>query len=364
MAWVLAEVCPANHFTGRFFYEVAGDIGNFDKALIVSSVGLSGFIVASWFRERFLFKYPQKIDGVKSVGLFSFYVKHRKLVLLSFFLLAILVAVTNFYFGIYQRGEIPKTVLPYGLSGVFKWLIIFGLASISALILRYEFELKKATSYLPVFLSLIECFLSSVSLLSRGMLINVSALGFGAYRSLKINSIKSNLRFLIIVLLLFGAMFGTSVVLVNYMRTYAYGMQISETPAVAQELEKNIDAHNSDKAFKMVIMMTTPLFVDRWVGIEAVLAILKSQKLGWDLWCSAWKEKYSDNAVSFYDNLIKSNYVNIDTSKHHFINLPGIVAFSFYPGSYLFLFISIFIVGILATLIEISAFKLGGRTLF
>ncbi|HWR26539.1 MAG TPA: hypothetical protein VN316_01545, partial [candidate division Zixibacteria bacterium] len=52
-----------------------------------------------------------------------------------------------------------------------------------------------------------------------------------------------------------------------------------------------------------------------------------------------------------------------DMSKHHFISLPGIVAFFYYPRSYPFLFISLFLLGFLAAGIEISVYKLGGANI-
>ena len=107
---------------------------------------------------------------------------------------------------------------------------------------------------------------------------------------------------------------------------------------------------------------TKQLLLDRFVGIEGVMAISSYPKLGWNLWNEAWKEAYSENTTSFYDkNLITSPYINTDFTKHHYISLPGILAFCFYPGSFLFLFGSMFLLGALASVIEISAFKLGGE---
>jgi hypothetical protein len=110
--------------------------------------------------------------------------------------------------------------------------------------------------------------------------------------------------------------------------------------------------------------MTTPLFIDRWVGIEGVLAVSSSQKTGWDLWRQAWGEIYSDHSTSFYDlNLIESPYLTADTTKNHYISLPGIVAFLFYPGSFSFLFSGMFLIGAIGAAIEFIAYKLGGRNL-
>lgn len=329
---------------GNFDYSGAA----FDKALLVSSCGLFGLLLASFIREKLSFNYPQKIEGISQQGLFGFYQNHRRVVLIGFVVLFVIVAVTNVHLGIYQRGCITRTKLPFGLNGIFTWLLLFGLASFSALILRFEFEINKKTSFLVMFLSLLESFFSSVSLLSRGMLLNSGALLYGVFSSLKFNSIKSNVRFFVVTLLIFTTLFASSVVVVNYLRLSSYSFGTEDTA----------------KQVKGVKGMIMQLFIDRWVGMEGVMAISSYPSLGWDLWETALKETYNENETSFYDNtFIESPYVNTDKAKYHFLSLPGMIAFFFYPGSFLFLFVSMFMLGGFAAAIEAFVFKLGGKNL-
>ena len=109
------------------------------------------------------------------------------------------------------------------------------------------------------------------------------------------------------------------------------------------------------------VNQAAPLFIDRWVGIEGVMAVASNSKCGWNLWQEAWKERYSENTMSFFDKeLIISPYNQTDFTKKHYISLPGLMAFFFYPGSLAFLFGSMFLLGLLAALIEMLAYKLGG----
>jgi hypothetical protein len=262
--------------------------------------------------------------------------------------LFVTVAVTNFYYGIYQRGSIPRTILPYGLGGIYSWLLLFGLASISALILHFEFTLNKKTSYPVVILSVLEGFLTNVSLLSRGMILNTSALGYGVIRSLKLNSIESSFRFLAASFLIFATLFGSSVILVDHLRAIDVG-----NPGSQLDLERAVAIGQNTKI----------LFLDRWVGIEGVMAVSSYPKQGWGLLSEAWKEPPS-HEMSFYDaNFIVSPYRDMDTTMHHYISLPGILAFCFYPGSYPFLFMCMLILSAIAAAIEISVFKLGGKNI-
>lgn len=330
-------------FAGGAFHEAVGDFDGsgaaFDHALWVTTVGMLGLIVASVVREKFIFIFPAQSATYTHTGIVAFYKAYRKYVLISFVGLFLLVGFTNWYLGIYQRGAITQTVLPFGLNGVYKWLLLFGLTSISAVILRCELTLRNGVSYLAVALSLLEGFATNVSLLSRGMILNVSALAVGLYASMKKNSITLSLRFLTTAFAMFAILFVCSVLMVNYLRS-------------------------SHAEINEVVGMSKPLMIDRWVGIEGVMAVSSNPKIGWDLWKDAWREKYSENKMSFYDkNLITSPYNQTDFTKKHYISLPGILAFFYYPGSLPFLFAGMFLLGILAALIEFAAFKLGGGNL-
>jgi hypothetical protein len=194
-------------------------------------------------------------------------------------------------------------------------------------------------------LAFFESLVTNVSLLSRGMILNAGAIFYGVLAGLKPYSIKSNVRFFIATGLIFIVLFIGSAFAVNHLRSTAYG-------------------NKGPMQLQITHRMTTPLFIDRWVGMEGVMAVSSYPYLGWDLWNRALQETYNENKLSFYDShLIQSAYAKLDTSKHHFISLPGVIAFFFYPGSFLFLFASMFALGTTAAAIEAFVFRLGGRNL-
>ncbi len=348
---------------GQFSESVGNFSGEgeaYDRVLLVVSCGVFGLIIASYLRERFIFKYPDEIETVGNAGIFEFYKKNRMIVLVLFVTLFSGVAVSNLYFGIYQRGEIAQTILPFGLSGVYKWLLLFGLASFTAIILRFEFFINKSTTYLVVIIGMLESFLSSVSLFSRGMILNTSALVYGVMRSLKTYKTNSSIKFLIVSFVIFIAFFVSSIFLVTQFRTnnelamyQVTNNQISSL-ALSEEVSRNLIV--TGRNVKM-------LFLDRWVGIEGVMAISSYPKQGWELFFRALSENYSENESGFYDVIINSSYLNIDKSKYHYQSLPGMIAFLFYSGSYLFLFFSMVVLGFIAVFIEILTFKMGGKNL-
>lgn len=325
----------------------------YDRGLLVASCGLFALILASFVREKFFYNYPNKISDLKQKGLFELYMRNRKTAWILFVALFIFIGVSNMYFGIYIRGTLARTILPFGLNGVYTWLLMFGLTTISALMIRFEFELNNRSSVTPVAIGLVESAFSNVSLLSRGMVLSAGAFLYGIFISLKKSSIKINIKTLIITLFLFASLFISSVLVVNYLRVFIFSSSNTNI-----QIEQSI---NNVKG------MTTPLFVDRWVGIEEVLAVSSYPKLSWNLWFKAWKEKTTsqDDKTQFYNSVFsKTPQIKIDRSRHLFINtLPGILAFFFYPGSYLFLFCSIFSLGIFAASLEFAAYKLCGQNL-
>lgn len=356
-------------FSEGIFHEAVGYFDGsgeaFDRALIVASLGMLGFLAASYLREKIIFNYPERIEGVAQQGLFSFYLVNRKFVWIGFVALVVFIGATNAYLGIYQRGSITQTILPLGLNGVYKWLLLFGLASISVLIIRFEFELKKKTALPAMFLGFFEALVSNVSLLSRGMILNGASLFYGVLASLKPYSIKSSLRFFLAAGLIFSMLFIGSVLTVNYLRSLIYWEHLptekAELKVTSIASKFRMEARRMEARADITQRMTTPLFIDRWVGLEGVLALSNQPNLGWDLWKAAWQETYDENAFSFYDSIIESHYLSVDTSKHHFISLPGVIAFFFYPGSFLFLFLSMFGLGTAAAAIEAFVFRFGGR---
>lgn len=320
----------------------------FDRSLLVASCGFCGLITASFVREKLWFKYPKEMNTEDSSPLSLFYDRYRRPLLLAFVLTVVAIGVSNAYLGIYQKGSITRTTLPFGLNGVYKWLLLFGLAAVSALFIKFEMAGSRKNLPWVVLLGLFECFISNVSQLSRGMILNGSALLYGYWVATLKMKVATHWRAACGVLAAFAVFFVVSVLSVNFIRSHQY-IDAENIPVdVADETQQQ----------------TRKLFIDRWVGLEGVMAVSSYPELGWEIWMAAWQEAYNENDTSLYDKrFIDSAYVNTDKTKHHFISLPGAIAFFFYPGSYLFLFLCMFSLGLFAALAEIYAYRVAGRNL-
>ena len=352
--WMKLSVRVA--FIDGKFHEAVGSFGgeggDFDAGLLVTSCGFLGLLVASWVREKWLFSYRRENRYWALTGVLEFYRRYRKPVLTLFVLFSLGIAISNFVLGIYQRGSIPRTVLPFGLSGVYTWLILFGLSSGSAVLLHCEYSLRKRVPVGVVGISLLDCFFTNLSLLSRGMVLSGSALLCGLFCATKGIERRNSLRNWIGICALFGGLFITSVFAVNYLRSAKWSV------ALGVEAEGGGNFNLSAATANLGVLL-----LDRWVGIEGVLAVSSSSDRGWDLFSGAWAEDYSKN-LSFYDtHLITSPYANADLTKVRHISLPGGIAFFYYPGSLPFLFFCLFTMGLIGGGLEWAVFKFGGGNL-
>jgi len=354
-----------------------GSAAAFDSALLVTSCGVIALLIAGLVRRRFFFSYKNVAGQTRLDALFAFYRNHRKLILALFSSLFVTVAVTNAILGIYQRGSVPRTILPFGISGVYTWLLLFGLASISAVILDCEFRMKKSV-YLASFIALTECFFSNVSMLSRGMILNGGSLIIGMIDNARRRFIYLSPGYKILISFALVVLFISSVFAVNHIRKGLFFSDIPEAPVsvpageavgMVPSGEKIVQSGPRETVFGTflsepfvnMIGGIKVLFIDRWVGIEGVMAVSSYQGLGWDLWKRAWQEKYLHSGTSMFDRtILKYGHLDVHLSKHHFINLPGIVAFFYYPGSYTFLFFSMVLLGFVGAGIEMSIYKLSG----
>lgn len=346
--WLKASVRVA--FADGIFSEPVGafngSAGAFDQALLVSSCGFAALLVASVFRAR-LFEYPDQPSACSESGLFRLYQAFRKPLVLGFLLIVALAAASNVWLGIYQRGMVAQTVLPFGLNGIYKWSLQFGFASVSALIIRFEIEINRNLSLIAVVPPILESLFSNVSLLSRGMILNSTALAVGGLRLLSAMKCRVPALRLVLTGVVFLALFSASVLAVNYLRASWV-----------------TDPSSSSNSIAVVPEMTTPLFIDRWVGIEGVMAVSSSDRLGWSLWREAWQEKFREGQLSLYDRyFIDSPYAQpgMDRSTNHFVSLSGLVAFLYYPGSLAFLFVAVIVFGVAAALFEIVTYRLSGQ---
>ena len=111
------------------------------------------------------------------------------------------------------------------------------------------------------------------------------------------------------------------------------------------------------------------LIINRWIGIESMLAIVSTDKLNFDLFFESLKERKITGNDTFYESTF---YIDYDHGKNVMFGekrilkgntLPGIITFLFYSGNYYFLFISMFILTLVFCLLEIICLRVSNKNM-
>lgn len=335
---------------GRFNISVGGfdgSPGSLDQALLVICCALSAILIARFVRQRLFFTYPGTLPDISYTGLYAFYRQHRSVLLAAFVFAVLAISISNAWYGIYQRGQVERVKLPFGINGVYAWLLMFGMASVSAIILRFEFELNRERYWIAILIALLEVAVSNVSLWSRGMILNGASLMYGAVALFRRREPRLRLGLAGFVVVMFGFLFVASVLSVNYLRLSTF------YTGYTQEVREGA-----------VVEQTSVLFLDRWVGVEGVMAVVGSKNKGWEVFREALLERFDKDANAYYDqNFVMSSYDNSRDDGLHFVSLPGYIAFLFFSGSYVFLFFAVLIFSMVAAFFEYVVYRLGGKNL-
>ena len=327
--------------TGMFDYSKE----SFDEVLFVSQIGLLSFISSGYFRQLFLFKYPEKLNLTNLKK--NFFKLGRKKIWIFFIFFFILIASTNFYFKIYQKGLLPIYDLNFILSGIFKWLLLFGLSAFSATLIFYEYDLYKKFFFISVMIILFETFLTSFSMLSRGMIFNAIALLYGIYKFSKKIDTPNNFRYYLKSMTLIFLLFYISVSSVNYLRAnYFYVGKSADfflDKKATEQTETQTEILKKLPTSKQINSEILFLIINRWVGVDGLMAVTsKKDILSLEFLFSSFKERPTKDTPTFYELTFgleeniptKELYENVKGN-----TLPGILAFLFYSGSYFVLFI-------------------------
>lgn len=349
------------------FGEGTGDFNfsdrSFDKVLMVSCFGCLGFISALSIKKKIKINFKEKLIFLEKI-----YLKN-KIFLYIYFITSLFFLIINLKFSIYQKGTISNLEFGKLFRHLFAYYYLIGFPLLTSLIISFEIQRKRFNF---IYLSIFETFLTSISLISRGMLINLvpyflAILNF----TKKINNF--NFKKIIIFVFFIIVFFIFAIVFTNTYRTiktqanlnlennYDYRNLIKTAKFKYDNIEFiNIsDKQNKFEKFKESLINPIAhikyLIFYRWVGIDAVMAVEATKIKDFNLYKSSWLENYEENKLSFYDKYIVKNLdYNLSLNENpslHVVTLPGFIAHSYYTGSLIFVFFSCFLISLIFFLI-------------
>lgn len=282
-----------------------------DEVLSVATIGGMGVIVA-----RLLFGLARQPSSMLAhANAFkppAWYLPTRKWMWAGLMVACVGLAFINTSLGILQIGLVPNTILLWPLNAVISWLIGYGLALGVATLLWWDVALGRNVS-LVVYFVLLEAFTSTVSILSRGIyLFHVVPQLLGLYnnRGLVTGWSRRNIAG---VCLAFVLLFVISNPLVNTLRNNYYS---------------NVPINNAGTGVNALAKFA----VDRWLGLEGVMASSSYPKKGDDLFLRALTEKAAIGKSTVYQDVCLSHYRFVDMKKFQFASVPGPMGFLYFTG--------------------------------
>lgn len=374
---------PINFREGIGVFDQTGN--SYDQVLIIASVGISGFIVASYF-SKFLF--PRHLINSKNIKNY-FFEYYKKYIYLTFFLIVILVSYLNIHYGIYQKGLVSNENINIYVSYLVRWFLLFGFTSVSCILIYLEIN-NKVVNHKLVFLLFIESFISNLSLLSRSAIFNFISLIYGLFYYLKTINFKRKTFYILILFSL--VLFFLNIFSVNKLRDEKYykSSNLQSNRIIYQNINYldnnfylagnfslselrgfNLFDLRNDNIFSFITKNIDDikyLVTNRWVGIDALMAVSAQKKiLSFDLIQKSFEEKFIEDEYSYFEKnfLLRLNKSeeNKKLNRSNAVILPGIIAYLYFSGSKIFIFISIISIMFLCFFLERVTYLLSFKNL-
>ena len=392
--------------------------GQFDLVLIWTSVGILAFIFSSIF-HRFVIKIKE-LNNKENFKLIDFYNNYKYKILFLFFILIILVNFYNFKFEIYQKGILPTFQTNPFLQLIVKFFVIFGLTSISTILIDYDIKSKDRLTFLVLLIFYFEIITTNSVLLSRSFIFIGGFILLSTLVTKKIKKENTNyFNSFLINIIFFTFLYIISIQAINSMRIHKFMdpefiystkikkinkkkyQDIKEFYFFSHQNKKNINLNeqiiqnkmkvskeqsdmiaqnkkdrnnmiaeiekkNNSITFKQKIFNNfkaiSILIQSRFVGFEPLAIVTSSNRQSKDAFWSSFKEKINTNHHQSYYSINFMNPLHRDftrgSSKQVSVFLPGIIAFVSYYGSLVFLFISLLLIHFFSAFIEKIAYSL------
>jgi hypothetical protein len=159
--------------------------------------------------------------------------------------------------------------------------------------------------------------------------------------------------------------FVISLILVSWLRiniySLAYEPALVPIPSQNTGIAKPVVGASASNQIIPMLRQVTRLFVDRWIGLEGVLAVSSYRALGYDLLAQAVRENQRTGNDSLYQAISNSPYKA--SQRFTFLTLPGLVGVLFYSGSLAAVFTGTLLVTLLIVGTELIAFRITSNPL-
>lgn len=306
-----------------------GNAEAWDVVLTVSTVGALGVILT-----KMLFsKYAEKhflANFEFSYYPPSWYPSVRSWLWGGTWFAIIFLPVINAAYGISQVGIVPSLILPWHLNALVIWCMGFGLAALCFTLVNWDHALGQG--WVMGFSGVLaEAFLSSLSSISRAVYIFRTLPYLIVLYAKRLPKGQAGKRAKWIVLLVWLCLLAVSLSLVMVLR-YSEGSPIDASSNKSQMVVK--DSTSLGTFVGQISNRVAHLAVDRWIGLEGVMAVVSYPEKNFGLFAKVLQEKRDIGKVDFFTREIsRAGVTDIDAIKFQYASIPGGIAFFYFTGS-------------------------------
>ncbi len=310
----------------------------------------------------------------------NFFNNNINIFLILLFLLIIFISFSNIYLKYFDYYYFFKSKNPFFIDAFFKWFFLFGFSSIMCVFLNLN-ETKKIIIKLFI-ISSIQEYLFFFSILSRGCIFNSLAILIALF--LKCNLLNEKLSFqtfLALFLLIFTLFIINFYTLIDlrggdneeYFKKYRSNSKFNspinnfntirplqvkfpnfkEFNFVKIKNENINSNNNTEKSFFQDFKpkMKRILFSvkNRVFGIDSLMVVVGHKDKNLNFFINSLKEKFQPGKSSYFDKLRFNKILNQNSGN---LTVPGFLAFTYYSGSLLFVFILTILVIFICNIIE------------
>jgi hypothetical protein len=276
--------------------------------------------------------------------------------------------VANYYFEFLRVGIDTPTILPFPGNAVFSFLLTYGISLAIACIGYWSWCAGRLPMPLLIALGIIVGALSSWSTLSRlQIFLHSGAFVLGWATCSKIADARLSLRTGLLLSAFFALCFAVSLAAVSWERFVLHAVPQVSAPEVTQDKHSDVPSQTAQaekpsgeqgardhgvtpQAASDMAGQVALLFVDRWVGLEGLMATAAYQGKGLSLLARAINERPSVGNDGIYQQISRAPHVKV--AGRTFLTLAGGAAVLYYSGSIMFVFVGIMLFCFAALVLE------------
>lgn len=376
-----------------FPYPLLEPIGAFDASASQWDLALSAATAAALgavlFRIVYLLIARRRLRSLRPKTAANlvppdWYLRHPGKVWGGIIALALILYAANYSFAFFQTGVNPLLILPLGMNAILAWSSFCGAALAFALLTGWELT-RRPEHFAPLVWSVcLFGIVASVSLASRAIsifLFAAYATALGMHFPLMGKKLLASWRWRLPLIMLASLILGLILVSSFRMNSYRVADNSAATAKPEQqgkkrpptELFRSTPGNSGSTApgetatpstrpismsqstmFKQVMQLS----VDRWIGLEGMLAVTGSPERGSVLLAAGLTESPLKGVDSIYQRMSSSIYSF--QPGFTYLTLPGAPAILFYSGSLILVLVGMFFFAGVLTFTENFGMRMTG----